>query len=134
MQEQSIGTLSKLLKVIDWLRKSTEEGYAKWEMKSDGFFEVSEFGFTFRLLVTEVEVPEGRKIEVPGLEGGRTFSIRKVIQLFILRDSNLVVHLPSFLHPALERELSTLADEVIKYVTARNRKWLDELFEAMGIS
>ena len=134
MQDQSTGTLSKLLKVIDWLKKSTEEGRVRWGMKSSGFIETSGFGFTFRLLVTEVEVPEGRKIEVPGLEGGRAFAIRKVVQLFILKDDLLVAHLASFLHPVLERELLALADAVIKYMTARSEELLEVLFRELGIS
>jgi len=133
--QDSLGTLTKILKVIGWLRDETQKGNLKWEMKQNGMAEVIAKGYTFRLLAAEIEVPEERKIEVPTELGrGRTFSLRKVSQLFILRGDNLLMHVASFLHPLLEKELSSLADVVINQVAQRNEERLRQLLTDLGIT
>ncbi len=133
--QDSLGTLTKILKVIGWLRDETQKGNLEWEMKQNGMAEVIAKGYTFRLLAAEIEVPEERKIEVPtGLGPGRTFSLRKVSQLFILRGDILLLHVASFLHPLLERELSSLADAVVNQIAQRNEERLSQLLTDLGIT
>jgi hypothetical protein len=133
--QDSLGTLTKILKVISWLRDETQKGNLKWEMKQSGMAEVIAKGYTFRLLAAEIEVPEERKIEVPAELGrGRTFSLRKVSQLFVLRGDSLLMHVASFLHPLLEKELSSLADVVINQVAQRNEERLRQLLIDLGIT
>jgi hypothetical protein len=133
--QDSLGTLTKILKVISWLRDETQKGNLKWEMKQNGMAEVIAKGYTFRLLAAEIEVPEERKIEVPAELGrGRTFSLRKVSQLFVLRGDSLLMHVASFLHPLLEKELSSLADVVINQVAQRNEGRLHQLLIDLGIT
>jgi hypothetical protein len=132
--KDSLGALTRILKVISWLRDETQKGNLKWEMKQSGMAETIAKGYTFRLLAAEIEVPEERKIEVPGeLGAGRTFSLRKVSQLFILRGDILLMHVASFLHPLLDRELSSLADIVITQVAQRNEERLNQLLADLGI-
>jgi hypothetical protein len=133
--QDSLGTLTKILKVIGWLRDETQKGNLKWEMKQSGMAEVIAKGYTFRLLAAEIEVPEERKIEVPAELGrGRAFSLRKVSQLFVLRGDSLLMHVASFLHPLLEKELSSLADVVINQVAQRNEERLRQLLIDLGIT
>lgn len=133
--QDSLGTLTKILKIITWLRDETQKGNLKWEMKQSGMAEVVAKGYTFRLLAAEIEVPEERKIEVPTELGhGRTFSLRKVSQLFVLRGDILLIHIASFLHPLLEKELSSLADVVINQVAQRNEERLHQLLIDLGIT
>lgn len=133
--QDSLGTLTKILKIITWLRDETQKGNLKWEMKHSGMAEVVAKGYTFRLLAAEIEVPEERKIEVPTELGrGRTFSLRKVSQLFVLRGDSLLIHIASFLHPLLEKELSSLADVVINQVAQRNGERLHQLLIDLGIT
>jgi hypothetical protein len=132
--QDSLGTMTKILKVIGWLRDETQKGNLKWEMKQNGMAETIAKGYTFRLLAAEIEVPEERKIEVPtGLGAGRTFSLRKVSQLFVLRGDILLMHIASFLHPLLEKELSSLADIVITQIAQRNEERLRQLLTDLGI-
>jgi hypothetical protein len=133
--KDSLGVLTRILKVISWLRDETQKGNLKWEMKQSGMAEVIAKGYTFRLLAAEVEVPEERKIEVPGeLGAGRAFSLRKVSQLFILRGDILLMHVASFLHPLLDKELSSLADIVINQVAQRNEERLRQLLIDLGLT
>jgi hypothetical protein len=126
--------MTKILKVIGWLRDETQRGNLRWEMKQNGMAEAIAKGYTFRLLAAEIEVPEERKIEMPaGLGAGRTFSLRKVSQLFVLRGDILLVHIASFLHPLLEKELSSLADVVINQIAQRNEERLSQLLVDLGI-
>lgn len=133
--KDSLGTLTKILKIISWLRGETQKGNLRWEMKQNGMAEVISKGYTFRLIAAEIEVPEERKIEVPTeLGAGRSFSLRKVSQLFVLRGDILIVHIASFLHPLLEKELSSLADIVINQVAQRNEERLHQLLIDLGIT
>jgi hypothetical protein len=126
--------MTKILKVIGWLRDETQRGNLRWEMKQNGMAEAIGKGYTFRLLAAEIEVPEERKIEMPGgLGAGRTFSLRKVSQLFVLRGDILLVHIASFLHPLLEKELSSLADVVINQIAQRNEERLSQLLVDLEI-
>jgi hypothetical protein len=126
--------MTKILKVIGWLRDETLKGNLKWEMKQNGMAETIAKGYTFRLLAAEIEVPEERKIEVPtGLGPGRAFSLRKVSQLFVLRGDILLMHIASFLHPLLEKELSSLADVVVNQIAQRNEERLHQLLTDLGI-
>jgi hypothetical protein len=132
--KDSLGTMTKILKIIAWLRDETQKGNLKWEMKQNGMAEVISKGYTFRLIAAEVEVPEERKIEVPSeLGAGRTFSLRKVSQLFVLRGDILIMHIASFLHPLLERELSSLADVVVNQIAQHNEERLNQLLVDLGI-
>ncbi|MDT7877300.1 MAG: hypothetical protein RQ862_01930 [Candidatus Caldarchaeales archaeon] len=132
--KDSLGTMTKILKIIAWLRDETQKGNLKWEMKQNGMAEVVSKGYTFRLIAAEVEVPEERKIEVPSeLGAGRTFSLRKVSQLFVLRGDILIMHIASFLHPLLERELSSLADVVVNQIAQHNEERLNQLLVDLGI-
>ena len=131
----TMGILTAVLKIIKWLKEETEKNHLVWEMKQNGFAEISAKGYTFRLAAAEVEVPEERKIELPTeIGGGRAVALRRISQLFVLQGDNLIIHIASFMHPVLEREISSLADVVITQIAKRNEERLSRLLSDLGLT